>query len=504
MLLKLKSVWKTAAITLVILATVIWAGNPAAMLNHDTAEFQILQINDVYEIAPLSGGNEAGLARVATVRNDLLAENEQTFTIMAGDFFSPSALGTAKKADGDRLAGQQMVDTLNRMGLDLATFGNHEFDISESQFKDRLAESKFRWFSGNVFTAEGEQWENVPPYVIETVTSENGETIDVGFVGTTVRSNPAPYVSYLDPIEEMQHSVDAIKDKTDIIVAITHLNLPQDQLIAASIPEIDVVLGGHEHDNIQQWRGKDFTPIFKADANARSVYIHKLAYDLDSHKLKIKSRLKPLTEDTELDQMISRVVNYWEEQAFSGFRQNGFEPRATVANTNIPLDGLESSVRNGQTHLTEAIASALLNITDGVDVSIFNSGSIRIDDVLPPGTITQYDIIRILPFGGDIDTVDIGGALLKKVLDQGIANRGSGGYLQTAGVIKDNESQTWQIGDRPIVDTETYRVAIADFLLSGKEQGLDFLTRENPEVTLIDTHGDIRFALINQLKTMSN
>jgi 5'-nucleotidase len=32
---------------------------------------------------------------------------------------------------------------------------------------------------------------------------------------------------------------------------------------------------------------------------------------------------------------------------------------------------------------------------------VFNSGAIRIDDVLPAGPITQYDVIRMLPFGAD-------------------------------------------------------------------------------------------------------
>jgi 5'-nucleotidase/UDP-sugar diphosphatase len=85
----------------------------------------------------------AGLARVATLRQELLAENPNTFTVLAGDFLSPSALGTAR-VDGERLAGKQMVSVLNQMGLDYVTFGNHEFDISEAALRDRIAESTFQ------------------------------------------------------------------------------------------------------------------------------------------------------------------------------------------------------------------------------------------------------------------------------------------------------------------------------------------------------------------------
>ncbi len=73
---------------------------------------------------------EGGLARVATLRANLRAENPNTFTVLAGDLLNPSALSTAM-VDGQRLAGRQMVDVMNILGLDYATFGNHEFDLSQ-------------------------------------------------------------------------------------------------------------------------------------------------------------------------------------------------------------------------------------------------------------------------------------------------------------------------------------------------------------------------------------
>ena len=68
---------------------------------------------------------------------------------------------------------------------------------------------------------------------------------------------------------------------------------------------------------------------------------------------------------------------------------------------------------------------------------IVNGGSVRIDDVLPAGPITQYDIIRILPFGGRVLKATFDGALLAQVLDIGLKNQGTGGFLQTAGVTRD-------------------------------------------------------------------
>src|SRR5689334_17823813 len=63
----------------------------------DKIKITILQINDVYEIVPLDKGHSGGLARVARVCKDLRSKNNGTFiSVLAGDFLSPSAIGTLK------------------------------------------------------------------------------------------------------------------------------------------------------------------------------------------------------------------------------------------------------------------------------------------------------------------------------------------------------------------------------------------------------------------------
>jgi len=102
--------------------------------------------------------------------------------------------------------------------------------------------------------------------------------------------------------------------------------------------------------------------------------------------------------------------------------------------------------------------------------------------------VTQYDIIRILPFGGKTLKATFTGALLSRVLDIGRRNRGTGGYLQTAGIPE------------RIDPAAKYTLAISDFLLTGGEANLGFLTRDNPEVSDIQELRDIRMAVIDELK----
>ena len=76
------------------------------------------------------------------------------------------------------------------------------------------------------------------------------------------------------------------------------------------------------------------------------------------------------------------------------------------------------------------------------------------------------------------------------------ANAGTGGFLQTAGTAR--TPADWSVGGAPLDPARTYTVAASDFLVSGRETGLDYFNAEtNPEV-VVGRHGDVRRALIDQ------
>src|SRR5438477_11663966 len=115
----------------------------------------ILHFNDVYEIEPVEAGHVGGLSRVATVLKQLKRTHAPVLSVLAGDYLSPSAIGTAV-VDGQPLGGRQMVDVLNALGLDWATFGNHEFDGSDASLRARNQQSLFHLVSSNVTDANGQ------------------------------------------------------------------------------------------------------------------------------------------------------------------------------------------------------------------------------------------------------------------------------------------------------------------------------------------------------------
>jgi len=455
----------------------------------------IIHLNDVYEILPVEGGRSGGLARVATVVGYSHKAGMPVLTTLGGDYLSPSALGTAR-VDGKPLAGRQMVDVLNAMGLDWATFGNHEFDVSEEAFRAHLTQARFHLVSTNVTDASGQPFPGVATSAIVPMTIAK-QTRRIGLIGVTIPATQKPWVKYRDVIQSAREEIAKLRGKVDAIIALTHLSVPQDAEFVAALPEIDVVLGGHEHENWDIRRGAHFTPIIKADANVRSIAIVQLAFGAEGSRPSVTSKLQVIDDRVPTDPAVDAVARKWVQIGFEAFRKDGFSPETVVATSTEPLDGRESVVRNTHGRLTDLITDAQAREMKGADAAIFNGGSIRIDDVIPPGPITEYDIIRVLPFGGKIVGATLDGALLLKVLDVGLSNVGIGGFLHYWGITRENGA--WQIQGKPIEPAGRYKVALTDYLLSGGEANLGFLTRDNPGVRDVQEFRDVRRAVIETL-----
>ncbi len=477
--------------------------------------FQILQLNDVYEIAPLEGGKVAGMARVATLRDKLLAENPNTITVLAGDFLSPSLIGTLKDKElgNERIQGLQMVETMNVLGVDYVAFGNHEFDIPQEALQRAIDASNFTWVAGNVLQRKGDmilpfqkniqgKGNPLPEYKIHTFKNKQGTALRLGILTVTLPFNEAPYVHYADIFTHTRNTYERIKDEADIFIIISHLEIADDKKLAEMMPEVSIIMGGHDHNNMKVKASRNY--ITKADANAKTVYVHTFKIDMaNPKKLILNSELVKIDESLDFQTATQSVVNKWQQKADESMKAMGYTPEATVFKTNELLDGREQSVRYQPTNLGQMIAKAMLKSNKDAQVALLNSGSIRIDDQLT-GSITQTDILRILPFGGEIQQSTWLGADLLKVLEIGInTNQGLGGYLQYAGISQDKD-QNWTINGTAIDLKASYQVLLPKFMAEGREANLDFL-KEIPSFDVntqnsLGVPNDIRHVLIHYLK----
>tara|TARA_R110002073_G_scaffold72537_1_gene177707 strand:- start:739969 stop:741513 length:1545 start_codon:yes stop_codon:yes gene_type:complete len=477
-------------------------------------DFTFLQLNDVYEIAPLEGGKVGGMARVATLKKELITENSNTFTFLAGDFLSPSLLSTIKH-EGERIKGKQMVEAMNAVGFDLVTLGNHEFDVTKSELQKRLNESTFAWTSANARQKIcGETYpfykerNGIKEFVSDTyiieATDADGTSIKIGFFGVVLPSNPQNYVEYKDIYEQSKRAYTALKSKVDVVFGLTHLELEQDKEIAELLSDIPLIMGGHEHNNMLIEVGK--TKIAKADANAKTAYIHRIHYNKNTKEITIDSELKPINEQLALDISVNRIVTKWDDILENQIKEIISNPKDIIYTTDVPLDGRDIPSRSKQTNLGTLITKAMAHgYNDAVDCALVNGGSIRLDDQLE-GAINSVDVFRVLPFGGSILKVDLKGNLLKDVLDYGKDHAGSGAYLQQYLADYDEGSKTWKVNGKPLDLTKIYTVAFSDYLLKGYD--IPFLKPENKDVLKVyvpdskEVAFDIRKTIVSYLNTL--
>jgi 5'-nucleotidase/UDP-sugar diphosphatase len=469
-----------------------------------------LQVNDVYEIAPIQGGKFGGMARVETVHQELLQENKNTLLVMAGDFLNPSLLGTVKY-NGERIRGKQMIETMNAMNFGLVAFGNHEFDVSATDLQKRLNESNFPWISANVLYKQGDSLSLfykeragkkvfVNDTFIKEFTDADGTRVKIGFISVCVPSNPKSYVKYTDVFEAAKRSYNELKDKVDVVFGLTHLTISQDKKILEMLPNIPLIMGGHEHTNMLVSVGD--AAVAKADANAKTAYIHRISYDAKTKKVVVTSELKEINDALKSDTIVGVVVDKWQAILKTKIKNIIANPDAVIYTTKTPLEARDTPIRSMQTNMGELITKSMsFAFDDTVDCALVNGGSIRIDDVLE-GNISSVDIFRVLPYGGAILKVKIKGDLLQEVLEYGKNAAGTGAYLQRYNAVLKNN--TWRISGKAIKPNKVYTVAFSDYLLKGFD--IPFLSEKNKGVLSVyspkptENSSDIRKAVILYLK----
>jgi len=481
----------------------------------NTINFTFLQLNDVYEIAPLEGGKVGGMARVEKLHQDLLKENPNTFLFMAGDFLNPSLLGTLKYK-GERIKGKQMIEVMNAMNFDLVALGNHEFDLSEQEFQHRLNESEFQWIATNPMHQLNDSTTQrfavikdsvrieLPKTILFNVKNKDGTAIKIGFFSATLNANPKDYINYGDFYESAKYAYNSLKPKTDIVFGLTHVAIEQDKMIANMLPNVPLIMGGHEHVNMSVPVGK--AKITKADANAKTVYVHRISYNTKTKEIVINSELVSITKETGIDEKVDKIVQKWNVLLDEKIKEILPNPDEVIYTAEVPLDGRDTPIRSEQTNLGLLITKAMAySFNNDVDCAIVNGGSIRIDDQLQ-GDITGIDIFRVLPFGGEVLKVALKGSLLRKVLNYGRLKAGKGAYLQRYNADYDKSSKTWSVNNSAIIDSKVYKVAFSDYLLKGFD--IPFLNQENKDILKVYKNEetaiakDIRKAIITYLKSL--
>jgi len=380
-----------------------------------SSPLRFLLINDVYFGDTVRDGT-AGLARVAALRDSLQRTGPVTF-VLAGDFLSPSLLSKWYR-------GEQMRQELNAAKIDRVTFGNHEFELDRDTLISRIANSRFKWTSANCMMANGNPFPGVSRWDTSTI-----QGVKVGVFGVTIEESYRRYVKCNNADSAAHWAVASLKGAgAQVIYGLTHQTKEADSLLMLREPDITFILGGHEHEWHRILIGD--RRLLKADANSRSAQLLTLirtasGWVQSDELIKIDKRFP-------FDPSTQAVVSSWSD---SIAKRLGAE--RVVATTEFPLDGRDAVNRAQESPLGDLVTDAM-RIGTGADAALMNSGTMRIDDVLAAGPITNYLLESIFLFGDEtrIMTFPITGARLRTILEHGIADGsvGKGPYLQVSGL----------------------------------------------------------------------
>ncbi len=430
----------------------------------------LLQVNDVYQFAPVDRGAAGGLGRLSTLRKQILKESPNTLFLMSGDTISPSVESNTYK-------GQQMIDAWNAIGLDYAVFGNHEFDFGPDELLKRIKESRFTWLGTNVIDKQsGKPFGGTPPVVVREF-----QNVKVGIFGLTlpetkITSRPGENIDFRGNCETAKQAVADLRAKgAQTIVALTHLSMEEDKALALCVEGIDVIIGGHEHTLLQSLSGR--TPIFKMTADAREM--SRIQLNINSTSGKVQSidwEVIPVNSKVEEDPAFAAVMKKYEPLLK--------ELAVPVGRTTVALNAKSKEGRTRETNIGSFIADAFRAAT-GADVAVMNGGSIRADDLIPAGELTRRDVLSILPFGNPVVKIEVTGATLRKALEHGVSQSAESGepgrFPQVSGLrfsfdaTRPAGSRVTEVtvGGKPLDDKMTYTLATTSFLAVNGGDGYD-------------------------------
>ena len=313
----------------------------------------------------------------------------------------------------------------------------------------------------------------VPDFISHTFKNSAGDSMKLALTGVLLPFTKRPYVSYLPLEENFRRAVGQAKTQSDVVMAITHISAADDRALAAAVPGVPLFMGGHDHNHQDHY--VENTIITKADANAKTVYIHRCRFDPQSKLLSIRSSLKFINATIPEEPTTKAVVDKWVSKVDQTLRNNGYQPEQKIADLRETLQCKESDIRTRQTNFGAVTVKAMEYVMPGADAYLINSGSMRLDDDIT-GTMTVYDVVRSFPFGGGFARQELPGSELKNLLNAGLEkNRGEGGYLQAGNISKVGDA--WMVKGKAIDDKQLYKIVISSFVAGGSEANLNFMSK---------------------------
>ncbi|KAK3296570.1 Metallo-dependent phosphatase-like protein [Chaetomium fimeti] len=448
-----------------------------------------------------------GYARVKTVLKETRPSHPDSLLLNVGDEFQGTMFFSF-------YGGEKIAETLNQIGFDAMTLGNHEFDRGDDHLGEFLENLTFPIVSANIVSDHAVLNRTIKPFHIFP-------QYDLAVIGVTTEttpgiSSPGKGTKFSDPVAAVQNTIDLIRSTTNItrLAAITHIGYDEDQRLAQETTGLHFIMGGHSHTPLGDFDGavgpyptivenKDGDEVFIVTAYRWGEYLGYIdvTYDAEGKVLAYNGAPIHITNTTAQDEELQEQIDEW---------RGPFEEYAKeeVGVTNVVLD--QSTCQQKECLLGDFVADALLtyriNATTPETAPAFaliNAGGIRA--TIDEGPITRGEVLTAFPFSNAVVEVTLSGEKLWTVLE-GIISRvnvdngkavtsflqvSRGIRIEYAPVSKNSTSNVLvsvTIGDKPLDKTVEYKIVTVDFIAGG---GDNMFSTPFENLVILDTMADV-------------
>ena len=454
-------------------------------------DLTIIHFNDVYDISPRTIEPIGGAARFAQAVASFAADTP--LILFSGDCLNPSLLSAFTR-------GEQMVPILNAIGVHAAAIGNHDFDFGVETLRHHMQAWKFPWILSNVLDAQTHR----PLADAHSRVILTWKGLKIGILGLVEREwlltipsiDCHKDIIYLDFVEEGRRLARLLhtQDHCDLVIALTHMRQPNDDILAASVPEIGLVLGGHDHDRALTVSPTTGTVVLKSGTDFREFSVVKLKIGGNSNTGSSNTGSSGNTTSTRIksvEVMPVEVTSQWTPSpsvtAIVDIYQKlmGQRMDQPLGRSFVDIDTRFDRVRSQETN-SGNLCGDIMRLALDADAAFLNGGTIRSDQIHAAGQLTMRDFVSMLPFTDELVVVRVTGQDVLAALETGVSSwpKREGRFLQVSG-IRFAFDPTRPPGDRIVPGSVTiagaaldgerhYTVATKAYLRSGKD-GFDTL-----------------------------
>ena len=423
----------------------------------------ILHTNDTHShIEPVISSGMGGVMRRKAVIDSVRQAEPNVVLVDAGDIVQGTLYFHLYKGEVEQ-------KVLNQLGYDVQILGNHEFDNGLESMARMFSIAEPTLLSTNYDLSQTPLDPYFKPYLIKEVGG-----VRIGFLA--INLDPKGMISDANyhglTLLDWEKAANATawhlkhNEKVDVVVAVTHIGYDDhstfsDIDLVGKSSDIDVIIGGHTHTKVTPDMARHVNAVgdtvLVTQAGRYGEYVGEITINTDNHAMQY--RLIPID---------SRLDNYRDE-----------ELEAMLVSYRAGIDSLYShsvatvarDLRNNGPELLNYVADFVLErgrtLVSDVDMSIVNKGGIRRS--LTKGSISEGDVIDMLPFDNRVTIIDLPGRALREAFDV-MAARGGDGVSANVDAKFDVSSGLCSsiiINGSPLDDGRIYRVATIDYLANG-------------------------------------